>query len=87
MRTILGLALLGAVITTYPVFAEQPLYVAYPPAEHQTTSDQIFLIGSAPPIGEVLVNGKPVERSPAGNFAPSFPLQLGENLFTLRYQN
>lgn len=86
MRKILGLALLGAAIT-YPAFAEQPLYVAYPPAEHQTTSNQIFLVGSAPPTGEVLINGRPIERSPAGNFAPSFPLQVGDNLFTLRYQN
>jgi N-acetylmuramoyl-L-alanine amidase len=35
----------------------------------------------------VLVNGKAISRSPAGNFAPSFPLQVGENRFTVRYQN
>jgi N-acetylmuramoyl-L-alanine amidase len=33
------------------------------------------------------VNGKAIARSSAGHFAPSFPLQLGENRFTLRYQN
>ncbi len=70
-----------------PVWAEQPLSVVYPPPEHQTTSDRIFLIGSAPPTGEVLVNGKPLARSHAGHFAPTFPLQLGDNIFTLQYQN
>jgi N-acetylmuramoyl-L-alanine amidase len=86
MRNILGLALLGIVIT-YPAFAEQPLSVVYPPAEHQTTAERIFFIGTAPSAGEVLVNGKAIARSTSGHFAPSFPLQLGENRFTLRYQN
>lgn len=70
-----------------PARAEQPLFVAYPPAEHKTTSDRIFLIGTAPPQGEVSINGQAIARSPAGHFAPTFPLQVGENLFTLRYQN
>ncbi|HHP7244903.1 MAG TPA: N-acetylmuramoyl-L-alanine amidase [Elainellaceae cyanobacterium] len=65
--------------------ADQPLFVAYPPADHETTSDQIFLIGTAPPDGEVTVNGQIIERSPAGHFAPSVPLELGENVITLRY--
>ncbi|HEY9835099.1 MAG TPA: N-acetylmuramoyl-L-alanine amidase [Stenomitos sp.] len=86
MRYVLGLALLGTVIAS-PVWAEQPLSVVYPPANHKTTADRIFLIGTAPPSGEVLVNGKAIARSSAGHFAPSFPLQLGENQFTLRYQN
>ena len=86
MRNILGLALLVTVIT-YPAFAEQPLSVVYPPAEHQTTAERIFFIGTAPSAGEVLVNGKAIARSTSGHFAPSFPLQLGENRFTLRYQN
>lgn len=68
-------------------WAEQPLSVVYPPDGHETTAAQIFLIGTAPPAGEVTVNGQPVERSAAGHFAPSFPLQLGENAFTLRYQD
>lgn len=71
---------------TSPAVAQQALMVVYPPAEHQTTANQIFLIGTAPK-GEVLVNGKPINRSPAGHFAPSFPLKVGDNLFTLRYQN
>jgi N-acetylmuramoyl-L-alanine amidase len=80
------MAVVGTVMTS-PAWAEQPLYVAYPPAAHQTTAEKIFLIGSAAPTGEVLVNGKAIARSPAGNFAPSFPLQVGENRFTVRYQN
>lgn len=70
-----------------PAWADQSLSVVYPPNEHQTTSERIFLIGTAPPQGEVLVNGKAIARSRAGHFAPSFPLQLGDNVFTLRYQN
>jgi N-acetylmuramoyl-L-alanine amidase len=68
------------------VRAEQPLFIAYPPDKHETVSDQIFLIGTAPPTGEVLVNGQAIARSPAGYFAPSFPLQIGENRFVLRHQ-
>ena len=67
--------------------AAQPLFVAYPPANHKTTADRIFLIGTAPPPGEVLVNGNQISRTAAGHFAPTFPLQLGENVFTLRYEN
>jgi N-acetylmuramoyl-L-alanine amidase len=85
MRHILVLAVVGTVMTS-PAWAEQPLFIAYPPAAHQTTADKIFLIGSAPPAGEVLVNGKAIARSPAGNFAPSFPLQLGRiaSLYAIR---
>lgn len=86
MRTILGATLLGIAMIS-PVQAEQPLSVVYPPPNHNTTADRIFFIGTAPAAGEVVVNGKAITRSPAGHFAPSFPLQLGENLFTLRYQN
>ena len=85
-------ALTGTLITTsivnISVAAQtQPLFVAYPPPNHQTTAAQIFLIGTAAPEGEVFINGKPVERSPAGHFAPSFLLQMGENNFTLRYRS
>lgn len=69
-----------------PTWAEQPLSVVYPPPNHKTTAERIFFIGTAPQSGEVLVNGKAIARSPAGHFAPSFPLQLGENVFTLRHQ-
>lgn len=87
MQKIIGLATLGTVALTSPAWAEQPLFVVYPPAEHETTAPQIFLIGTAPTSGEVLVNGNRIDRSLAGHFAPSFPLQLGENIFILRYQD
>lgn len=70
-----------------PVMAQQSLYLAYPSPNQQTTSDRIFFLGSAPPDGEVLVNGRAIARSSDGHFAPSFPLQMGENLFTVRYKN
>jgi N-acetylmuramoyl-L-alanine amidase len=87
VRKLLGLVATGTVIVSSSARAEQPLSVVYPPADHQTTANQIFLIGTAPPQGKVLVNGKAIVRSQAGHFAPSFPLKVGDNLFTLRYQN
>lgn len=69
------------------VQADAPLYVAYPFDGHETVASQIFIIGSAPATGVVTINGNPVDRSPTGNFAPSFPLAIGENVFALRYQN
>lgn len=87
MRTIVGLALLATIIVS-PVRADQPLFVAYPKqTEHQTTSDRTFFIGSASPDADVFINGQPIERSPAGHFAPSFRLQMGENIFTLRHKD
>lgn len=82
-----GLAIFTTIVLVASSWASQPLGVVYPPANHETTAKQIFLIGTAPPEGQVLVNGKAISRSRAGHFAPSFPLQIGENLFTLRYQN
>jgi N-acetylmuramoyl-L-alanine amidase len=82
-----GGLILGTVSMTSIAWAEQPLSVAYPADHYETTSDQIFLIGTAPPSGKVTVNGKAINRSDAGHFAPSFPLQLGENSFTLKYQD
>ncbi len=61
------------------------LLVVYPPVAHSTTAAQIFLIGSAPAAGEVLVNGKRIRRSTTGNFSPSFPLAVGENKFVVEY--
>jgi N-acetylmuramoyl-L-alanine amidase len=69
-----------------PSAAEQ-LLVVYPPNDHETTADQIFLIGSAPAEGEVRVNGDVIERSPAGHFAPSFPLNEETNPFQLTFQD
>ncbi len=48
--------------------------------------NKFFLIGTAPPEGEVAVNGQVIRRSSAGHFAPSLPLKVGLNTFTLRYQ-
>lgn len=83
----LGAIAPGSVSLQTVVVAEQPLFVTYPPNNHETTADRIFLIGTAPPEGEVLVNGRAIARNAAGHFAPTFPLQVGDNLFTLRYQN
>ncbi len=90
MRQLLGLLILGSALIPAIAVAQdqsQSLKIAYPPANHQTVYDKIFFIGTAPVAGQVLVNGNVVKRSPAGHFAPSFPLQLGENVFNIRYQN
>ncbi|MBD1834545.1 N-acetylmuramoyl-L-alanine amidase [Cyanobacteria bacterium FACHB-472] len=86
MKNILGIAVLSLVMAA-PASAKQSLHISYPPTNHKTTSDKIFLIGTAPPTGQVLVNGKPIVRSKKGHFAPSFGLKPGENLLTVRYQN
>lgn len=76
-----GIALL---ISTVTVMAQSPLFVAYPPSEHQTVADQIFFIGTGDPDQPVLINGNPIDiRSPDGHFAPSLPLRLGENVFEI----
>jgi N-acetylmuramoyl-L-alanine amidase len=83
----MGMALIGAIGIAAPVWADQSLFVAYPTDGHETTAERIFLIGTAASAGEVTVNGEAIARSAAGHFAPSFPLQLGENVFTLHYQD
>jgi N-acetylmuramoyl-L-alanine amidase len=85
--SVLITALISTLSMTSIARAEQPLFVAYPPDNHETTADQIFFIGTAPADGEVTINGQPIDRSDAGHFAPSLPLQPGENLFTLKYQD
>lgn len=95
MKKILGLTVFASIMILVcnmgisVAIEENPrsLLVVYPPNNHQTTSDKIFLIGSAAPDGEVLVNGQAIRRSRAGYFAPSFPLKMGDNIFTLRYNN
>lgn len=72
-------------LAAFPAQAQRALVLAYPPANHETIANQIFLIGTAPPKGTVLVNGQPIDRTSAGHFAPSFPLKVGKNRFTLRY--
>jgi N-acetylmuramoyl-L-alanine amidase len=74
-------------ITSFGVLAQQPLYLAYPPVNHKTTADRIFFVGAAATEGLVSINGQPIKRSLAGYFAPTFPLQVGDNRFTIRYKN
>ncbi|MEM8638483.1 MAG: N-acetylmuramoyl-L-alanine amidase [Cyanobacteria bacterium P01_G01_bin.54] len=63
----------------------QNLFIAYPPAGHQTISGQIFIIGTG--SGPVTINGRAVEQSNAGHFAPSFWLQMGPNRFVIEQGN
>jgi N-acetylmuramoyl-L-alanine amidase len=78
--------ILNFLVTSSVALASSPLKVVYPPTNHQTSAEKIFFIGTAPPNGQVLINGKPIARSRFGHFAPSFPLQLGENIFTITHQ-
>ena len=88
LSTFSGILLLGGIMPlVVSAQTEQSLFLAYPPPEHQTSSEKIFLIGTASAEGEVKINGKKIERSPAGHFAPSFPLELGDNIFTLRHED
>ena len=88
VKPLLGLVLLASIATPDLASAqEQALKVVYPPTNHKTTSDKIFFIGTAPETGQVFINGKPITRSKSGHFAPSLPLQIGENSFTIRHQN
>jgi N-acetylmuramoyl-L-alanine amidase len=62
----------------------ESLFVAYPSTEHETVADRIFFIGSADPREPVTINGQTIEnRSGDGHFAPTLPLEMGENTFTL----
>jgi N-acetylmuramoyl-L-alanine amidase len=76
---------LVSVMAASVAHAQTSLSVVYPPNDHTTTADRIFLIGTAPSDGNVTVNGETIERSPAGHFAPSIPLDLGSNTVTLRH--
>ncbi|MDZ8054477.1 MAG: N-acetylmuramoyl-L-alanine amidase [Aulosira sp. ZfuVER01] len=87
MKKLIGLVLLSLVVTSSVALADSSLVVVFPKTNYQTSAEKIFFLGTAPSDGQVLVNGKPVTRSKAGHFAPSFPLQLGDNLFTVRHQN
>jgi len=79
---------LDGLMTQTPPSASSDLFLAYPPENHQTSADRIFLIGTADPRQPVTVNGTAIgDRSPAGHFAPSLPLQIGANTFTLRQGN
>lgn len=80
-------ALPMVLLIALPAAADSPFKVVYPPPNHETQAEQIFLIGTGPANAPVTVNGSPIEsRSGSGHFAPSFPLQLGENVFTVQSQ-
>ncbi len=87
VKNLLGLVILGCIVTSSVALAEPSLIVVFPETSYQTSSQKIFFLGTAPPNGQVLINSKPITRSKAGHFSPSFPLQLGENLFTVRHDN
>lgn len=87
VKNLLGLVILGCIVTSSVALAEPSLKVVFPETSYQTSSQKIFFLGTAPPDGQVLINSKPITRSKAGHFSPSFPLQLGENLFTVRHDN
>ena len=87
--TLTDFLLLGGMMAiSLPARAEQPLTVVYPPPEHQTVAEKIFFIGTASPQEPVFINGKRIEnRSSSGHFAPSLPLKVGENTFTIQQQD
>ncbi len=87
VKNLLGLVIFGCILTSSVALAEPSLIVVFPQTNYQTNAQKIFFLGTAPPNGQVLINSKPINRSKAGHFSPSFPLQLGENLFTVRHQN
>lgn len=88
VKPLLGLFLISSILTPYSVLAStQSLKVVYPRTNHKTSADRIFFIGTAPSTGQVFINGKLIKRSQSGHFAPSLPLSIGENNFTIRYQD
>jgi N-acetylmuramoyl-L-alanine amidase len=87
VKKVLGLVVFSLVTTSSVALADSSLLVVFPPSNYQTSAEKIFFIGTAPSDGQVLINGKLINRSQAGHFSPSFPLQLGENLFTVRHKN
>ena len=84
------LGLLGgiAIVCVMPsrIAASESLYISYPPAVYQTSSDRIFLIGSAPTGGDVTIDQKPIPRSQKGHFAAVFNLKVGKNTFEVNYK-
>ena len=93
VKKLLGLVALGAFSFAgachfaEPARADQSLHLSFPATDYQTTAERIFFLGTAPAAGKVLINGQTINRSPAGYFAPSLPLKLGDNIFTVQYQS
>lgn len=60
------------------------LFISYPPPDHETVASSIFFIGTADPKEPVTINGQTIEnRSSQGHFAPTLPLEIGENTFVI----
>ncbi|BAY33272.1 cell wall hydrolase/autolysin [Nostoc carneum NIES-2107] len=87
MKKLVLLVIFSFLVTSSIALANSSLLVVFPQTNYQTSAEKIFFLGTAPSNGQVLINGKAVNRSKAGHFAPSVPLQLGDNLFTVRHQN
>ncbi|MBD2627823.1 N-acetylmuramoyl-L-alanine amidase [Trichormus variabilis] len=87
MNKLLVLVVFNFLFTSSVAKAQTSLVVVFPPTNYQTSTEKIFFIGTAPANGQVLINGKPISRSKTGHFSPSLPLQVGENLFRVTYQN
>lgn len=87
MNKVIGLSILGLLVMSPVQAAENAIAITFPPNNYETTSDRIFIMGSAPASGQVLINGEAIPRSQAGYFAPSLPLKAGENRFKIRYND
>jgi N-acetylmuramoyl-L-alanine amidase len=87
VKKVLGLVVFNCLFTSSFALAQTSLLVVFPPTNYQTSAEKIFFIGTAPTDGQVLINSRPITCSKAGHFSPSFPLQLGENVFKVSYQN
>jgi N-acetylmuramoyl-L-alanine amidase len=61
-----------------------PLSIAFPPDGYRTKAASIFILGSSPPSGLLLIDGQEVRRSPSGYFAPTVALELGVNTVEAR---
>jgi len=95
---VLAIAFLTIFLTNFLIFLTDPttaqsqkpnrqISLVYPSNGAKTLSDRIFFIGNVSGKGELLLNGRPVKRSKSGNFAPSLPLDLGENQINLSFKN
>ncbi|MBE9208566.1 N-acetylmuramoyl-L-alanine amidase [Nostoc sp. LEGE 06077] len=87
MKRIFGLVVFSLIATSSVALADSSLIVVFPPPNYQTSTEKIFFLGTAPTNGQVLINSQVVNRSQSGHFSPSFPLQLGENVFTVSHKN
>jgi N-acetylmuramoyl-L-alanine amidase len=88
VRSVILFVMSVCLVLGTPAFAQKKmLSVTYPPDNHKTRSDKVFFIGTAPMPGPVTINGAAIDRSKAGNFAPTLPLKEGTNDFSIRYQD